>query len=380
MTKKEAILFLEKLVNESYSDREYSVFLEFLNQCDTDDYSEIVDLWQETLEVYENRKKVHSKRNFKNTFNFFSLAAAILIIISTGIYLFIDYQTEDSKAIVSSIPKIKPGGNSAVLTLGNGKEILLEGALDGEVVTLDGVKIVKAEDGWLVYEIYNLEDKDEIISYNIIATPRGGQYQVRLPDGTQVWLNAATKLRYPTAFFGKERVVELEGEAYFEVAKNAEMPFKVISNDQEIAVLGTHFNVSSYDDMDEILTTVVEGKVRVQSGLSKGSFVDLVANQQSVLNLNSKKLKMNEVQAALSIAWKSGKFQFQNTPIEEVLKQFTRWYNVDFEYEGRDKSLTLWGDVNKNVNADEALEILKFFGLKYSFVQIGALKKIIVTN
>src|SRR5690606_2513620 len=162
-----------------------------------------------------------------------------------------------------------------VLTLGNGKEILLEGELDGEVVNVDGVKIVKAEGGWLVYEISSLENKEEVVSYNTISTPRGGQYQVKLPDGTQVWLHAATKLRYPTAFYGKERVVELEGEAYFEVAKNAEMPFKVISNNQEVAVLGTHFNVSSYADMGEILTTVVEGKVHVQSSLSEGSSVVL---------------------------------------------------------------------------------------------------------
>src|SRR5690606_12315868 len=125
---------------------------------------------------------------------------------------------------------------------------LLEGAVDGEIVNIDGVKITKAENGWLVYEISDLKNQEEVVSYNTISTPRGGQYQVKLPDGTQIWLNAATKLRYPTTFYEKERVVELEGEAYFEVAKNAKMPFKVKSNNQLITVLGTHFNVSSYGD------------------------------------------------------------------------------------------------------------------------------------
>src|SRR5690606_4186135 len=127
MTKKEAILFLEKLANESYSDKEYSVFLEFLDQCNTDDYAEVVDLWQEVLETYENEKQTHPKVSFKKTIKSLSLAAAILIIVSTGIYCFIGYQSENQKVAISSIPKIKPGGNSAVLTLGNGKEILLEG-------------------------------------------------------------------------------------------------------------------------------------------------------------------------------------------------------------------------------------------------------------
>src|SRR5690606_32936269 len=183
MTKKEAILFLEKLVNESYSDTEYAAFLEFLNQCDTDDYSEIIDLWQEVLEAYEGTSKFTEKAS-RRKFSFWPLVATVLLIVSTGIYLFVDHQPANQEVLTSSIPKIEPGGNSAVLTLGNGEEVVLEGKLDGEIVSDDGVRIVKSEDGWLVYELSSAEDQEGAVNYNTISTPRGGQYRVKLPDGT----------------------------------------------------------------------------------------------------------------------------------------------------------------------------------------------------
>jgi len=384
MTKKEAILFLEKLATDNYSKAEYTVFLNFLNQCDVDVYSEIIDLWEEVLERNERQKKPFIKHKSKSTYKALSVAAAILAVISLGIYFFVANGLTNPQIKTLSAKHIKPGGNNAVLTLADGREILLEDTHNGEIESNNGIKIIKTADGQLVYEVLASENKEEAVHYNSISTPRGGQYQIKLPDGTRVWLNAATTFRYPTSFVGKERIVELEGEGYFEVARNAKMPFKVRSHDQEITVLGTHFNVNTYSDNGEVLTTVAEGTVRVQphpltDNLTNASVI-LNQNQQASLNLKNNQLKVNNVQSALILAWKSGKFQFEDTPIGEVLQQFSRWYNVDFEYKAKDANIKLWGDVNRNVNAEEALEILKFFGLKYSFVLDGVQKKIIVTN
>ena len=204
------------------------------------------------------------------------------------------------------------------------------------------------------------------ITYNTVSTPRGGQYEVILPDGTQVWLNAASSLKFPTAFIGKERNVELTGEAYFEVSKNKAMPFHVSAAGQVIEVLGTHFNVNAYTDETLLKTTLLEGSVKVNKGIS---FATLKPGQQSTINNNeiTPVIKIAEVTDADEVmAWKDGKFYFNNADIKTVMRQIGRWYNVDIEYAGKipgNDGFT--GTFSRNMTASKALKILAFSGVDF---------------
>lgn len=372
MTKSEVLFFLEKLASEKYAKKEHEEFLEYLNDCDNEEYCRIMDAWEEAIEKHERQGSKPGKKVFALYRKIAATAAAIIIICSIGIYFLAGTSRHvDQSAALAA--QIKPGGNKAVLRLEDGREILLEETQNGEILSRQGMRIIKEKDGRLIYEISGSAHPAGKIAYNTVVTPRGGQYQVQLPDGTQVWLNAASTLRYPTRFSGKERKVELEGEGYFEVAKNPDKPFRVVTPIQDVKVLGTHFNVSSYKQDPEMITTVLEGRVGVGPAV-------LIRDQQASINLSTKKLQVSAVQSDLSVSWKNGKFHFESAAIADVLKQFSRWYNVDFEYTGSDKSLKLSGEVNRNVNASEALEILQFFGLKYTLSHDGSSKKILITN
>lgn len=372
MTKTEALYFLEKLASEKYAKKEHKEFLDYLNDCDNEEYCHIMDAWEEAIERLESQRSKPGKKVLALYKRIAATAAAIIIICSIGIYFFAGTSRNAAESAALTA-QIKPGGNRAVLRLEDGREILLEETQNGEILSREGLRIIKEKNGRLIYEISGSAHPAGKIAYNTIVTPRGGQYQVKLPDGTQVWLNAASTLRYPTRFSGRERKVELEGEGYFEVAKNPGKPFRVVTPAEDIKVLGTHFNVSSYKQDPHMVTTVLEGRVSVGSTL-------LIHDQQASLNKSTQKLQVSTVRADLSISWKNGKFHFEGAAIAEVLKQFSRWYNVDFEYAGSDKSLKLSGDVNRNVNAAEALEILQFFGLKYTLSHEGSNKKILITN
>ena len=192
-------------------------------------------------------------------------AAAIIIIISVGALFYMDYlkKSEAKHAVLEAKSDISPGGNIATLTLADGRKISLTDAKNGQLAEQSGIKISKTADGQLVYNITNAENSSQSLSYNTIETPPGGQYQVILPDGSKVWLNSASSLRYPVRFTGNERKVEISGEAYFEVAHNIKMPFRVINSSQIVEVLGTHFNIMAYPDESSTNTTLLEGSVRI---------------------------------------------------------------------------------------------------------------------
>lgn len=317
---------------------------------------------------------------FKKMRTWHLVAASLFIIMCSGLLV---WQPHKSIKEFDSV-RIAPGGNKAVLTLDNGAQIVLDEAKRGEIANSHGVRVLKDADGKLIYEISAASGNGGRNAFHTISTPRGGQYQLKLPDGTQVWLNAASSLKYPVSFASSHREVELDGEGYFEVAKNPAAPFKVITPRQEITVLGTHFNVNAYQDEYQVLTTVLEGSVRVnpkyqmRNGVRR--FEVLKVNQQSALNLNNNEIKVSEVDAMVSVAWKIGKFQFQGTHISEVMRQWSRWYNVDFKYQGKLPDIRLSGEVNRNVDATEALDILNFFDLKYLLERQPNGKKIIIVK
>ncbi|QTE38619.1 DUF4974 domain-containing protein [Mucilaginibacter gossypii] len=298
-------------------------------------------------------------RRFKKWYSI-AAAAAILIFISFGAWFFTkSHQTAKQLAQQSPIQNdVLPGGNKAVLTLANGRQIILTGARNGALAVQGKVAINKTTDGQIVYNSSRSSASDIAAKpiYNTMTTPRGGQYWVVLPDGSKALLNAASSLTYPTNFGGAERKVELTGEAYFEVAHNPDKPFRVYSKSQIVEVLGTHFNINTYDDEPDIRTTLLEGKVKVTS-VVKNQIRVLKPGQQAVLNPYS--FNVNDVDVEDATAWKNGTFTFENNDIQQIMRMVSRWYDVDVVYKGSLPADKFTGFVSRFSNVSEVLRMLQ---------------------
>jgi ferric-dicitrate binding protein FerR (iron transport regulator) len=268
-----------------------------------------------------------------------------------------------------------PGGNRAILKLSDGTEIILDSAGDGTLVQQGQAKVIKLGDGRLSYQSTGNTSAEPV--YNTISTPRGGQYQLILADGSKVWLNASSSLRYPAFFAGSARKVELTGEGYFEVAKNATMPFHVQVNNMDVEVLGTHFNINSYTDEPVIRTTLLEGSVIVKSAGRDQNSAILKPGEQAVLSGDNSPLTIHHSPDLDEVmAWKNGLFQFKAADIKTVLRQAERWYDVQFEYK-ENIPARFSGQISRSANADQLLKILELTG-KVKFEYQG--KTIIVTR
>jgi transmembrane sensor len=248
------------------------------------------------------------------------------------------------------------------LLLGDGSVIDLADAKNGTIKHEAGARIDK-KDGKLIYDASKREEAskgEEASEMNTIQTPRGGQYQVILADGTKVWLNSASSLSYPTTFTGKDRQVQLKGEAYFEVAEDKNKPFKVSVGDVQVEVLGTHFDVMAYEDENAINTTLLAGAVRVtrkEIGFAGAGEV----GQEASMDRSSGSLRVNEVDVEEAVAWKDGFFQFDGVSIETVMRQLARWYDVDVEYEGKtDKHFR--GTISRSENVSAVFKMLELTG------------------
>ncbi|WP_293787841.1 FecR family protein [uncultured Pedobacter sp.] len=284
-----------------------------------------------------------------------SIAASIILCFSIGLYLVMQHDAAPLTA-KTELKNILPGGNKAVLTLADGTVINLDDAKNGQIASQSGIVIRKAKNGQLEYIIKEIPNTT-VTGSNTIATPRGGQYQVTLPDGTKVWLNAATTLKYPYAFAKNERLVELNGEAYFEVSKDRIRPFRVKTASQTVEVLGTHFNINAYRDEAVFKTTLLEGAVKVST--PSGS-VNLHPGEQSLLNATNERLSLNE-QADIDkeMAWKNNVFAFDNDDLRSIMRQISRWYDVDVVYEGKITSEKYVGEIPRNSNLAEVFKILE---------------------
>jgi len=294
-------------------------------------------------------------------FNRFRTVAAILILAVGTTIFFIAKPKKTLTAEVTvkkqTLNDVPPGGNRAVLTLADGSSIVLDSAHNGSLAQQGSTKILKMDAGQLSYNTAGATAGQ--VLYNTIATPRGGQFQVTLADGTQVWLNAASSLRFPTAFTGSKREVELEGEAYFEVAKNAAMPFHVKVKKMDVQVLGTHFNIMAYDNEQSIKTTLLEGRVKVSNN---GMIKNIEPGQQAELNSSSNTIQVKEVNTDLAIAWKNGLFHFRQTNIHELMRQVERWYDVDVEYKTPGNNQDYTGIVQRSQNVSALLRMLELTG------------------
>ena len=311
--------------------------------------------------VIGNRKKDSVVR----LFTLWRVAAAVIIVLLCvgGYFLFGKRQKESAAAgnvAVSSKNDVPPGGNKAVLTLANGSTITLDSTGNGLVAQQGNARVLKTNSGQLTYN--SADEQPAKVLYNTLATPRGGQYQLILPDGSKVWLNAASSLRFPTVFTGKERKVEITGEAYFEIAPNAAMPFIVTKGDVSIAVLGTHFNVNAYDDEAAIKTTLLEGSVSV-SRLSSPVSRILKPGQQAQLSAQSNSIRVEEnVNTEAVIAWKKGLFNFEDDNITDIMRQLSRWYDINTDYAGQVSGLRYSGIIQRQVNISKVLDMLELAG------------------
>lgn len=291
------------------------------------------------------------------------IAAAVVLVafISGSLYFSKDAVITPNKLLVQNGKiDVLPGVDKAILTLSDGSTIALDDAKNENIVEKTGLTITKTTDGQLLYKVSSAMPKAATIAYNTIATSKGNQYQVLLPDGTRVWLNAASSLKYPEMFTGNERKVILTGEAYFEVAKNKDMPFIVQSRNQDVQVLGTHFNINSYMDDQSIKTTLLEGSIKVSNA---GFAKILKPGEQSLVNHNG----LGDISVIKNIdmdgetAWKNGLFNFNNAELKSILNQLERWYDIKIDYQSVPNK-RYNGMVPRKSNLSEVLNMLELTG------------------
>jgi len=300
-------------------------------------------------------------------------AAVVLILLSVGL-LFLRNRNNASNQMITA--QIVPGSDKATLTLSNGKKVVLNGAAQQQLLTEAGLSITKTSDGQLIYTAVQDERATDDNRYNALETSNGQQYQVVLPDGSHVWLNAASSLRYPVAFGKKGRLVELSGEGYFEVVHDKNRPFRVKTTDQQVEVLGTHFNINAYPDDKLSKTTLLEGSVRVSAPALKDRGV-LILNpgQESILVGNTLMAQQANTEAA--VAWRNGDFMFEGENIRSIMKKVSRWYNVEVIFEGEVPESRFGGTVSRFSSVSQVLRKLELTGKVHFKIEE---RRIIVTK
>ena len=341
----------------------------------------LFETWYNTLpeeKVEWNDDEVHSARElqarmFRNikrekiiVTKWYWAAASILILFITGItYHYYPKGKEDllsAQAQLNIKGNIVPGSNIATLTLSNGDVIVLDKEDNGALTQQGSVQIIKLNNGQIAYKAGEGKDAGKQVSFNTLSTPPGGQYQITLPDGTVVWMNAASSLTFPTAFSGKDRTVKLKGEAYFEVSADEHQPFIVRVNNMDVQVLGTRFNIMAYEDEAVVKTTLLQGAVKV---VADNKAVLLKPGLQAKMK-HSGEMNVVPVNVEEAVAWKNGIFSFNGTTIQEVMQQIARWYDAEVIYpDGIPKGL-FRGEIERTADITTVLKILEVSGVKFT--------------
>lgn len=318
---------------------------------------------EDRLDELEHRSGTSAGRRLRRFVRAASVAAVLVLAVGLGFYF---YGGRSAGRLLSgnvppkdAVEEVLPGGNRAVLSLSDGSTIVLDSVGNGLLATLGGTSVTKTAGGRVVLRELGGYAPPSLRAYNRLTTPRGGQYRIVLPDGTKVWLNAASSLRFPSSFSGSERRVELTGEAYFEVAKNREMPFRVVSGDQVVEVLGTHFNISAYPEEATVSTTLLEGSVRV-SRTGSGDSRLLEPGEQSEVGGDG--IRVERVDAGRAVAWKNGYFVFSHESIGSIMRKISRWYDIDIAYKGDVTRERFVGLVSRFENVSAVLEMLQLTG------------------
>ena len=322
-------------------------------------------------------ENIHNKRDDRSSahvpaklFTLKRVAAAAVVVLIAGAGYFLFRHTPDPAATASTSPVVLPKDtlshnniNKAILRLANGSVIILDTLKSGAFTRQGNMQISKAKDGQILYKVEDSIAGFAATAINAISTPKGGQYQVLLQDGTKVWLNAMSTLRFPVSFSGSARQVELEGEAYFEVAKNTGKPFIVQSKRQQVTVLGTHFNVMAYGDERMLKTTLLEGSLRVSNN---NAAVLLKPGEMAVLNGNEQLAVDHDADTGEETAWRDNLFNFRDAGIEEVMRQAARWYNIRVHYQGKIPQNEFNGKISRAIKLSEFLNILRYKGINVS--------------
>ena len=324
-------------------------------------------------------------------------AAAAMLILGSGAYLW-SLHKKDAPSLSNRLPNdVAPGGNRAILTLSDGTTIALDSAASGAIARQGNASVVKSSNGGIAYNSQEATNgADAAVLMNTLRTPRGGQYSLTLPDGTRVWLNAASAITYPASFTGKERRVNVTGEVYFEVATDKTRPFIAdVDGLSSIEVLGTHFDVNSYTDEGPVRTTLLEGRVRVavtgtnseqeppvilkpgqqaqvsRPGLagSKPLAAAGQAGQQAQPNGGHRLSVINNPNIDGVMAWKNGLFNFENAGLEEVMRQLERWYDVDVVYEKGIPDIRFEGEISRDIKLSDLLKVLARADVKFRIEQ-----------
>ncbi|WP_131537616.1 FecR family protein [Pedobacter nototheniae] len=292
---------------------------------------------------------------------FYKYAAAFAILFSVGLIFYAQNHKNKSVDQIVSKKTIKEdqNHNKAYLTLANGSKISLTDAANGKILQEAGISVSKTNDGQVVYRVLGSDDYDEKPTINTISTPVGGQYLVVLPDNSKAWLNASSSITFPTKFVKKDRNVTATGEVYFEVFKDANHPFKVESGEAVVSVLGTHFNIMNYDDEPSTQVTLMEGSVK----LNLGEVSQLIKpGEQAYFMRNTDKIMLKTMDTDDVIGWKNGYFNFDNTPIDQVMREIKRWYDVDVTYEGPKPKISITAMISRSNKIDKILDLIKKSG------------------
>jgi ferric-dicitrate binding protein FerR (iron transport regulator) len=311
--------------------------------------------------IFANKKSnivpIHSHR--RKTIIVWAAASLLLIAVSATLFYTVKsgssrpqsvVQTDDSAPLPADIP---PGTDGAILTLADGKQIVLDNAPNGIITSHGHLQVIK-KGGQIIYNEKGQPAGE--VQYNTMTTRRGKQYQLMLADGSKVWLNAASSIRFPISFPGMERRVEITGEAYLEIAKNPSSPFRVTVNGMEVEVLGTHFNVNAYADEASVNTTLLEGSIKITRGGNTGI---LTPGQQSQVKQNGEIKWIKNADVEEAVAWKNGRLLFNNTDLKTIMRQVMRWYDLDVVYEGNLSDRFFTADISRNTNLGDLLKVLE---------------------
>jgi transmembrane sensor len=364
MNREEFIRLSEKYLSGKATSEEQEMLQSFKDKIKLED-----DTWDDSMgdqeQIYQEilgsiSYRVAAINRRRKIFSYsWRIAASIAIILSVGFF----WKTGvfNRKEVASLIKKpVIPATDHAYLTLSDGTKILLDTGKNS-LTTEFGIELHKDKDGLLVYNLSGADNSIPLTEslYHEISTPKGGRYSIVLADSSRVWLNAGSSIRFPLTFTGKQRIVEISGEAYFEVAKNKAKPFIVRANQAEVEVLGTHFNVSAYAEDKFVKTTLLEGSVRFQH---KNNSTILTPGHMASAAIDEKSIQTKKADLEEAVSWKNGLFIFRDENITEVMKKFSRWYDVDVDFEGNVRDKEFGGSISRFKDITEILEMMKLAG------------------
>ena len=370
MTREKIISCMEKYAAGTIQPEDEQMLYEWLESATPAEFQELLDVaavppalkayrTPSAANVADLRRRltetaVPAKR-FSLPWRRMAAAAVFAALLGSGIWL-LTQRSYKAPVPLAETASVTPGGNKATLTLGDGTVISLDDAREGALTNQGSTRIIKLPGGKVAYNGHEPQAHEV---YNTITTPKGGQYQIQLPDGTAVWLNAASSLRFPSAFGNGERLVELKGEGYFEVARDVQKPFRVQVRNAKVEVLGTRFNVNAYEEENAARTTLLQGAVKVVRGAES---VLLRPGQQAGFSEGAP-LTVREADTEQAVAWKNGYFQFDGTSLPVLARQIGRWYNVEVQFTGNIPEREFAGRIAREVSLQAVVDALKASGV-----------------